>query len=169
MPRPTATTTRQLVDPLTAYARPPFPPQAQEHPGGDDLLDPTPDHGEESYVGAGRLAGLATIVTGADSGIGRAVAIAFAREGADVLVAYLDEGDDASRTVELIETDGRRAIAVAGDLRDEAHCQRVVQRARDEFGRIDVLVNNAAFQDPREQIEDISTELWERTLRTNIT
>src|SRR5829696_7415789 len=125
MPRAeSATRERQLVDPLTAYPRPPFPKQAQNLPGDDDLLDPRPDHGEESYQGAGRLQGLATIVTGSDSGIGKAAAIAFAREGADVLISYLDEGDDARKTVEIIEASGTRALAVGGDLQDEAHCRR---------------------------------------------
>src|SRR5215212_2564931 len=103
MAHPTTATTRQLIDPRNAYPRPPFPKQEQNLPGDDDRLDPAPDHGEDSYVGDGRLAGLATIVTGADSGIGKAAAIAFAREGADVLVSYLDEGDDARKTVEVIE------------------------------------------------------------------
>jgi NAD(P)-dependent dehydrogenase (short-subunit alcohol dehydrogenase family) len=168
VPSPDTTSTRQLLDPLNAYPRPPFPKQSQELPGGDELLDPKPDHGEESYIGAGRLAGLATVVTGADSGIGKAVAIAFAREGADVVISYLDEGEDARKTVELVEAEGRRAIAVAGDLQDEAHCRRVVEQARDELGRIDVLVNNAAWQERRERIEDIPTSEWEQTLRTNL-
>ena len=169
MAHPTTTTTRQLVDPLTAYPRPPFPKQEQSLPGDDDRLDPAPDHGEDSYIGSGRLAGLATIITGSDSGIGKAVAIAFAREGADVLISYLDEGDDARKTAEIVEAEGRRAIAVAGDLQDEAHCRRLVEQARDEFGRIDILVNNAAFQERRERIEDIPTDEWERTIRTNLT
>ena len=169
MPQPDTSSTRQLIDPLNAYPRPPFPAQEQSLPGGDDLLDPKPDHGEESYVGDGRLAGLATIITGADSGIGKAAAIAYAREGADVLISYLDEGEDARKTVELVEAEGRRAIAVAGDLQDEAHCRRIVEQARDEFGRIDVLVNNAAFQERRESIEEIATDEWERTIRTNLT
>ena len=168
MPSPDTTSTRQLLDPLNAYPRPPFPKQSQELPGGDELLDPKPDHGEESYIGAGRLAGLATLVTGADSGIGKAVAIAFAREGADVVISYLDEGEDAQKTVALVEAEGRRAIAVAGDLQDEAHCRRLVEQARDELGRIDVLVNNAAWQERRERIEDIPTSEWEQTLRTNL-
>ena len=168
MPSPDTTSTRQLLDPLNAYPRPPFPKQSQELPGGDDLLDPKPDHGEESYIGAGRLAGLATLVTGADSGIGKAVAIAFAREGADVVISYLDEGEDARKTVELVEAEGRRAIAVAGDLQDENHCRRLVEQARDELGRIDVLVNNAAWQMRRERIEEIPTSEWEQTLRTNL-
>jgi NAD(P)-dependent dehydrogenase (short-subunit alcohol dehydrogenase family) len=168
MPSPDTTTTLQRIDPRDRYPRPPFPKQAQELPGRDARLDPDPDHGEESYVGAGRLAGLATIITGADSGIGKAAAIAFAREGADVLVAYLEESDDATHTREVIEAEGRRALLVPGDLQDEAHCRRVVEQARDEFGRIDVLVNNAAFQERRESITEIPTEEWERTLRTNL-
>ena len=168
MPSPDTTTTRQLIDPLNAYPRPPFPLQEQQLPGGDDFLDPKPDHGEESYIGDGRLAGLATIITGADSGIGKAAAIAYAREGADVLIAFLEEGEDARGTVELIEAEGRKAIAVPGDLQDEAHCRRVVEQARDEFGRIDVLINNAAFQERRERIEDVPTDEWEKTLRTNL-
>jgi len=168
MPKPDRSATRQLVDPLNAYPRPPFPRQAQELPGGDELLDPKPDHGEDSYLGAGRLAGLATIITGGDSGIGKAVALAYAREGADVLISYLEEGEDARRTVELVEAAGRRAIAMAGDLQDEAHCRRVVEQARDEFGRVDILVNNAAFQERREQIEEVPTDEWEQTLRINL-
>jgi NAD(P)-dependent dehydrogenase (short-subunit alcohol dehydrogenase family) len=169
MTHPSTSTTRQLVDPRNAYPRPPFPRQKQELPGKDSLLDPKPDHGEESYIGAGRLAGLATIVTGADSGIGKAVAIAFAREGADVVIAYLDSHDDARQTIELVEAEGRRAISIPGDLQDEAHCRRVVERTRDELGRVDVLVNNAAHQQRYEDVEEVSTEEWERTVRTNMT
>jgi len=167
--RPDTRSTRQLVDPTRAYPRPPFPKQRQELPGRDFLLDPKPDHGEESYVGDGRLAGLATIVTGGDSGIGKAVAIAFAREGADVVVAYLDSHDDAKQTIDLVEAEGRRAIAVAGDLQDEDHCRKIVEQTRDELGRIDVLVNNAAYQQRYEAVEEVSTAEWERTLRTNVT
>jgi NAD(P)-dependent dehydrogenase (short-subunit alcohol dehydrogenase family) len=169
MPRPNATETRQLIDPLTVYPRPPFPPQEQRLPGGDDFLEPKPDHGEDSYVGNGRLAGLVTIVTGADSGIGKAVAVAFAREGADVVIAYLDEGEDAQGTIQVVKAEGRRAIGIPGDLQDEAHSRRLVEQVRDEFGRIDVLVNNAAFQMRRDSIEDIPTDEWEKTLRTNVT
>jgi NAD(P)-dependent dehydrogenase (short-subunit alcohol dehydrogenase family) len=159
----------QVRDPRKAYPRPPFPLQRQDLPGRDSLLLPTPDHGEESYVGHGALAGLASIVTGADSGIGRAVALAFAREGADVVIAYLDAHDDARQTVDLVEAEGRRAIAITGDLQDEEHCRRIVEQTRDELGRIDVLVNNAAYQQRFEALEDVSTEEWERTLRTNLT
>jgi NAD(P)-dependent dehydrogenase (short-subunit alcohol dehydrogenase family) len=120
-------------------------------------------------VGNGRLAGLAAVVTGGDSGIGKAVALAFAREGADVLFSYLDEHDDAAATVKLVESAGRRAVALAGDLQDAGHCRRVVELAMDSFGRIDVLVNNAAFQERRDRIEDVPTDEWERTFRTNLT
>ena len=154
--------------PREAYPRPPFPRQGQSLPGDDDLLDPPPDHGEASYVGGGRLTGLAAIITGADSGIGKAVATAFAREGADVVVSYLSETEDARGTVALVEAAGRRAIAAPGDLQDEAHCRQLVATAREAFGRLDVLVNNAAFQQRRDAIEDIPTEEWERTLRTNL-
>jgi NAD(P)-dependent dehydrogenase (short-subunit alcohol dehydrogenase family) len=169
MPNPTATTTRQLVDPLNAYPKPPFPRQAQQLPGRDFLMDPKPDHGEESYIGSGRLAGLATIVTGADSGIGKAVAIAFAREGADVVISYLDEHDDAKQTIELVEAEGRRAISIPGDLQDENHCRQIIERTRDELGRLDILVNNAAYQQRWEDVEEVSTQEWEKTIRTNLT
>jgi NAD(P)-dependent dehydrogenase (short-subunit alcohol dehydrogenase family) len=131
-------------------------------------MDPRPDHGEESYRGSGRLTGKAAVITGADSGIGRAVAIAYAREGADVLISYLNEDDDARDTAKWVEQAGRRAVVVAGDLTDPAHCRAVVDRAVQEFGRIDVLVANAAFQMSYESIEDIPDEEWDRTLATNL-
>ena len=170
MAQPTTTTTRQLVDPRNAYPRPPFPQQAQRMPGETDRkLDPAPDHGESSYVGNGRLAGLATLVTGADSGIGRAVALAYAREGADVMVSYLEADADAEETIRLVESEGRRAIRARGDVGDERFARDLVQQARDELGRLDVLVNNAAFQQRRDSIADVPTDEWERTLRTNLT
>jgi len=161
------TTERRRIDPRSAYARPPF---EQKRPGSGDVdaLEPRPDHGEDSYVGSGRLAGLRTLITGGDSGIGRAVAIAFAREGADVLVAYRSEADDAADTVRLVEAAGQRGIAVGADVSDEASCRALVERARDEWGGIDVLVNNAAMQRPRQAIEDITTDDWEDTVRTNL-
>jgi NAD(P)-dependent dehydrogenase (short-subunit alcohol dehydrogenase family) len=127
-----------------------------------------PDHGEDSYRGHGRLAGKAAVVTGGDSGIGRAVSIAFAREGADVLIAYLNEHDDAKETARLVEEAGQRAVLVAGDLSDAAHCQTVVERAVDEFGHLDVLVNNAAYQMTHETLEEVTDEEWEYTFATNI-
>ncbi len=144
------------------------PPQQQDVPGSTGKMDPKPDHGEESYRGCGKLEGKKTIVTGADSGIGRAVAIAFAREGADVLISYLNEHDDAQETAKWVEQAGRKAVLVSGDLSDAAHCREVVARAVQEFGRIDVLVSNAAFQATHESIEDISDEEWNHTVATNL-
>jgi len=159
---------RRLIDPRNAYPRPPFPKQAQSLPGTVAEMQPRPDHGEKSYRGSGRLTGLATLITGGDSGIGKAAAIAFAREGADVVISYLSENEDAQDTVRLIEAEGRRAIAVPGDLSDEAQAKQLAQRAKDELGRVDVLVNNAAFQQRFESIGEIPTEIWDRTMRTNL-
>ncbi|MFC9154640.1 SDR family oxidoreductase [Streptomyces bauhiniae] len=144
------------------------PRQEQSPPGVTSEMTPRPDHGEESYRGSGRLSGKAAVITGADSGIGRAVAIAYAREGADVLVSYLDEHDDAAETRRWVEEAGRRCVLVPGDVADPAHCRSVIDKAVEEFGRLDVLVNNAAFQMTRESIEDIPDEEWDRTLATNI-
>ena len=159
---------RRLVDPRNAYPRPPFGKQAQQLPGDEASMDPRPDHGEQTYRGSGRLTGLATLITGADSGIGKAVALAFAREGADVVFSYLSETEDAQDTVRLVEAEGRRAVAIAGDLSDEAQCRRLAARAKDELGRIDVLVNNAAFQKRYDSIADVPTEDWDRTMKTNL-
>jgi NAD(P)-dependent dehydrogenase (short-subunit alcohol dehydrogenase family) len=133
-------------------------------------MDPEPDHGESSYRGSGRLEDRRTVITGGDSGIGRAVALAFAREGADVLFTYLaEEEEDARETVRLVEEAGRRAVPLLCDIREESECRRLVERAVAEFGRIDVLVNNAAFQMAQsEGIEGISTEQFDRTVRTNL-
>jgi NAD(P)-dependent dehydrogenase (short-subunit alcohol dehydrogenase family) len=144
------------------------PPQQQDVPGSTGEMDPKPDHGEESYRGCGRLEGKKTVITGADSGIGRAVAIAFAREGADVLISYLNEHDDAQETAKWVEQAGRKAVLVSGDLAEAAHCREVVDRAVQEFGRIDVLVSNAAFQATHESIEDISDDEWNHTVATNL-
>jgi len=151
-----------------SYPQPPFPPQQQPMPGTTARMQPRPDHGEASYKGSGRLQGKKAVITGGDSGIGRAVAIAYAREGADVLIAYLCEHDDAKQVRELIEKEGRKAVLIAGDLQDAAHCRAVIQRAVDELGGIDILVNNAAHQATFADIGDISDEEWETTFRTNI-
>jgi NAD(P)-dependent dehydrogenase (short-subunit alcohol dehydrogenase family) len=143
--------------------------QQQSPPGTTSEMDPVPDHGEQSYVGHGRLAGKKTIVTGADSGIGRAVAIAFAREGADVAISYLEEDEDARETARWVEEAGRQAPLIAGDLVDPQHCRRVISEAVDAFGRIDVLVNNAAHQRTYADLADITDEEWERHFQTNIT
>lgn len=168
MPSPASRAERRLIDPRDAYPRPPFPRQQQTLPGTEPPLDPDPDHGEATYTGSGRLTGLAALVTGADSGIGKAVALAFAREGADVAVSYLSEDRDAADTVRLLEAEGRRAIAIPGDLGDEAHCRSVVERTLDGLGHLDILVNNAAFQVRRDSIEEVPTDEWDRTLRTNL-
>ncbi len=139
-------------------------------PGTEGEMTPRADHGEDSYRGHGRLAGRAAIITGGDSGIGRAVAIAYAREGADVLVSYLNsqEDEDAGETARLVEAAGRRCVLVPGDIAEPAHCREIVARAVSEFGRLDVLVNNAAFQRTYGTIEDIPDDEWDYTFRTNI-
>jgi NAD(P)-dependent dehydrogenase (short-subunit alcohol dehydrogenase family) len=131
-------------------------------------MDPKPDHGETSYRGSGRLDGKAAVITGADSGIGRAVAIAYAREGADVLISYLNEDDDARQTAQWVEKAGRKAVLMPGDIADPAHCRAIIAKAVEEFGRVDILVNNAAFQMTRESVEEIPDEEWDRTLAINL-
>jgi NAD(P)-dependent dehydrogenase (short-subunit alcohol dehydrogenase family) len=150
------------------YPRPPFPKQHQDMPGLSRKMKPVPDHGERSYKGAARLAGKKAIVTGGDSGIGRAVVLAFAREGADVLIAYLNEDEDANDTKRLVEEAGRKAVLIAGDIQQSAHCRRIVEQAVAELGGIDILVNNAAHQASFKEIEDISDEEWELTFKVNI-
>jgi hypothetical protein len=142
--------------------------QQQELPGQTGRMDPRPDHGEESYQGSGRLAGKTAVITGADSGIGRAVAIAFAREGADVVISYLDEEADARETQTWVERAGHKAVLVPGDLSDAARCRAVIDAAVAEFGRVDVLVSNAAEQHTHDKVEDISDEEWDRTLAVNL-
>lgn len=155
--------------PETSKPTPPMPDQQQDRvPGRTAPMEPRPDHGEHSYRGHGRLDGKAAIITGGDSGIGRAVAIAFAREGADVLISYLDEHDDARETARWVEQAGRKAVLVPGDIAERAHCRTVVQRAIDAFGRLDILVNNAAYQMNHETLEEITDDEWDRTFDTNI-
>ena len=144
------------------------PEQSQDVPGTTAAMDPAPDHGEESYRGTGRLEGKKAIITGGDSGIGRAVAIAYAREGADVLISYLNEDEDARETAQWVERAGRRAVLVPGDISEPEQCRAVVARAVEEFGRVDVLVSNAAFQMNRDSIEEIPDEEWDRTIHTNL-
>ncbi len=153
---------------MTFRPEPPYPEQQQPMPGATEAMDPRPDHGEDSYVGHGRLLDKRALITGADSGIGRAVAIAFAREGADVAISYLDEHDDAQETKRLVEDAGRRAILLPGDISDPAHAREIVEQTASEFGRIDVLVNNAAHQASFAKVEDISDEEWQVTFATNI-
>ncbi|MER6119390.1 glucose 1-dehydrogenase [Streptomyces sp. NPDC001743] len=157
-------------DPTERYPQPDFPQQEQEHPGWTGPMDPPPDHGEDSYRGHALLTDRKAVVTGGDSGIGRAVALAFAREGADVLFTYLEpEKDEAQQTSELIEKAGRKAVAVACDIRDEKQCRALIGRAVNEFGRIDILVNNAAYQMSQpDGISAISTEQFDRVVHTNL-
>ncbi|WP_390901338.1 glucose 1-dehydrogenase [Siccibacter colletis] len=147
---------------------PPFPEQQLEWPGATRDMQPVPDHGETSYKGSGRLTGKAAIITGGDSGIGRAVAIAYAREGADVLISYYNEHDDAKETARLVEEAGRKAVLVSGDLVEARHCQEVVDKAVEAFGKIDIVVNNAAFQMTRESLDEIDDDEFDRTMKTNI-
>ena len=146
----------------------PLPKQHQRKPGHEHKLDPQPRYLAPDYIGSGKLEGLAALVTGGDSGIGRAVAVLFAREGADVAITYLSEHKDARATKAAVEDEGRRCIAVAGDVRDPRFCERVVKRTVKAFGRLDVLVNNAAFQQHRKSLQDIDDEQLQRTLQTNI-
>jgi len=150
------------------FPKPPFPDQKQPMPGSSAAMDPQPDYGEDSYKGSGRLADKKAIITGGDSGIGRAVALAFAREGADVLISYYNEDEDARETQRLIESAGRKAVLMPGDIKDPAHCRAIVQRAVQEFGGVDILVNNAAHQATFTDVEEISDEEWDVTFRTNI-
>src|SRR5436305_8752960 len=145
------------------------PAQQQTPPGILGQMDPKPDHGEESYRGSGRLTGKRAVITGGDSGIGRAVAIAFAREGADVLIAYLDEHEDARDTAKYVEEAGRKCVLVAGDLSDRAHAKTVIPKAVEAFGKVDVLVNNAAFQMTHESLDEISDDEWDHTVPPNLT
>ncbi|GCA51181.1 general stress protein 39 [Sinorhizobium sp. KGO-5] len=153
---------------MEKFPHPPFPRQTQEMPGTTDRMQPLPDHGENSYQGSGRLKDKRAIITGGDSGIGRAVAVAYAREGADVLISYLSEHDDAMATKALVEEAGRKAVLAAGDIQSSDHCRRIVETAVRELGGIDILVNNAAHQATFKNIEDISDEEWELTFRVNM-
>ncbi|MCV4282163.1 SDR family oxidoreductase [Pseudomonas capsici] len=154
---------------MTDYPRPPFPQQAQSVPGSQAKMEPYPDCGEQSYRGSERLQDKIALITGADSGIGRAVAIAFAREGADVALSYLDEHEDAQETARWVEQAGRQCLLLPGDLAQKEHCRNIVEETVGRFGRIDVLVNNAAFQMTHETFEDIPDEEWVRTFDINIT
>ena len=158
-------------DPTSQYPQPQYPEQDQrdQHPGIEKEMQPKPDYGEETYRGSGKLEGKKAIITGGDSGIGRAVALAFAREGADVLISYLEEEEqDAQETVQVVEEAGKTVVKMPGDISEEAQCQAIVDKAVEEFGQIDVLVNNAAHQKTVSGIADISTELLDHTFKTNI-
>lgn len=160
--------TTTMQDPKEKHPVPPYPEQRQEPPASTGDMVPKPDHGEESYKGSGKLTGKKAIITGGDSGIGRAVAIAFAREGADVLISYLNEEEDARETASYVEKAGKKAILIPGDIQSEEHCQNIVQQAVDQFGQIDILVNNAAFQMSHNSLQELSSEELDRTFRTNV-
>jgi NAD(P)-dependent dehydrogenase (short-subunit alcohol dehydrogenase family) len=144
------------------------PAQQQEVPGTQAKMDPVPDCGEESYRGSGKLEGKVAVITGGDSGIGRAVAIAYAREGADVVISYLSEDEDAKSTAQYVTDAGRKAVLISGDVSKKEHCREIVDRTVEEFGRIDILVNNAAYQMSHDELDEISDEEWEYTFATNI-
>jgi len=166
---PAAAPAAPLQDPTTKYPRPPFKSQSQPWPGLASQMDPRPDHGETSYKGSGRLAGRKALITGGDSGMGRAAAIAYAREGADVAINYLPaEEPDAKEVIALIKAAGRKAVAIPGDLRDEAFCQKLVAEAVRQLGGLDIVVSNAGRQQAHASILDISTEQFDWTMKTNI-
>jgi hypothetical protein len=160
----------QAQDPRTQQAKQPFPPQHQEPPGLEKEMRPKPDYGEKSYRGSGRLQGRKALITGGDSGIGRAVALAFAREGADVAICYLPgkEEEDARETVRVVEASGRRCLTVPGDVQDPQHCRDMVARVVQELGGLDILVNNAAYQMTHGSILEIPVEEVDRVFRTNV-
>lgn len=160
--------TPTIQNPLERGPKPPFPEQSQQPTGSDALMKPRPDYGEQTYKGSGKLLGRAAIITGADSGIGRAVALAFAREGADVLFAYLEQDADAQETTRMTQSSGRKVLAMKGDVSDEAFCQRLIARAMQEFGRLDILVNNAAYQQTHQSITEMPSAEIERVFRTNV-
>lgn len=158
-----------MQDPRTQYPHPPFPPQPQKWPGLAAKMEPLPDHGETSYRGSGKLKGRKALVTGGDSGIGRAAAIAFAREGADVAIAHLpEEQSDAEAVIALIEAEGRKAASLPGDITDEAWCRELVGKAVDALGGLDIVVINAGHQQTRENVEQVSSADFDRTLKTNL-
>jgi NAD(P)-dependent dehydrogenase (short-subunit alcohol dehydrogenase family) len=159
---------QKTQDPREMEQKGPFPKQSQPQPGSDEQLQPKADHGEQSYQGHGRLRDKVAVITGGDSGIGRAVAIAFAREGADVTIAHLMEEEDAQITQHWVEQAGRRGLSIAGDIGDESHCQEIIRQTLAKFGRIDILVNNAAYQESFKSLEDISAEKLDHTFRSNI-
>ncbi|TWR29596.1 SDR family oxidoreductase [Mucilaginibacter pallidiroseus] len=167
--RPAPLASADLTNPTTKYPQPPFKDQKQAWPGLVSQMNPRPDHGEKSYKGSGRLAGRKALITGGDSGIGRAAAIAYAREGADVAINYYPtEEPDAREVVALIKAEGRKAVAIPGDLRDEAFCKRMVDEAVKQLGGLDILVNNAARQQTKPSVMDITSEDFDATIKTNI-
>lgn len=161
--------TKELVDPRERFPRPPFAQLKMTAPGSEAKMHPHPDHGEESYTGSGKLLGRAALITGGDSGIGRAIALCYAKEGADILFTCLpEEKADADETVRLVEATGRRAVALPGDIRQKAFCEHLVEQTVSTFSRLDILVNNAAFQRTCDKLEDFTEEDFDATFRTNV-
>jgi NAD(P)-dependent dehydrogenase (short-subunit alcohol dehydrogenase family) len=158
----------KLENPVDRYPAPPYNEDKLKVPGSETDMSIKPDHGESSYIGNGKLKGRKAIITGGDSGIGRAVAIAFAREGADVLISYLNENADAEETAKRVREAGQRAILVPGDIGDENHCKNMIEMAVKELGGLDIIVNNAAFQMSRKSLQEVSAEEWDHTFKTNI-
>lgn len=163
-------TGRLTIDPRHRYPRPPFAAAGQVEPGSVQELEPRADHGEQSYVGHGKLADCVAVITGGDSGIGRAIAITFAREGADVVISYLshEEDADARATERWVVDAGRQALLVPGDLQDEDHCQRLIGQAAERFGRLDILVNNAGYQKIQDELQEMTSSMFDRVFRTNV-
>lgn len=155
-------------NPQNLYFPPPLPAQEQDYPGLESLMNPRPEYGKDLYKGSGKLQDKVAIITGGDSGIGRSVAVLFAKEGADVVISYLSEEEDAQETKKVVEKTGRTCIAIPGDIQDKSHCETIIKRTIDEFGSLDILVNNAAYQKSIASILDITEEELERTFRTNI-
>jgi len=159
---------KRMEDPRDQYPVPPYEEQQQATPGTEDQMQPAADHGELTYKGSGKLQGRKAIITGGDSGIGRAVAIAFAREGADVVISYLSEDKDAKETAKYVEEAGKKAVLIPGDISNEAHCKKIIQQAVEELGEIDILVNNAAYQMAHDSLQELSSEELDHTFRTNV-
>ncbi len=157
-----------MQDPQTQYPTPPYPKQEQEMPGTEQKMNPKPDHGEESYKGSGKLKNRKALITGGDSGIGKAVALAFAREGADIVISYLNEHEDAAEIEKLIQKEGRKVLLIPGDISEEAHCKQLIEQTVAGIGGIDIIVNNAAYQMQHKSIQEISAEEWDYTFKTNI-
>ena len=157
-----------VKDPKDKFEKPPLPQGEQSQPGSEKAMTPQPDFGEQSYKGCGKLKGKTAVITGADSGIGRAVALTFAREGADIVISYDQADEDAKKSLQAVAESGSKGLLVKGDIRDEKMCHTIIDRCIEEFGKIDILVNNAAYQKVYESITEIPTEEWDRIFKTNI-
>lgn len=161
-------TSNHITDPRSIDPQGPFPAQDQPYPGIEAQMQPLPEFGEDTYQGSGKLEGRVALITGADSGIGRAVALAFAREGADVAISYLSEDEDANETARVVEDAGRKALLLPGDIRERSHCESIIDRTVTELGKLDVLVSNAAYQSTHDRVAEIPDEEWHRSIETNL-